>query len=274
MIDPDNLKSINAISDDIISLSNGLPDYDYEDYDMSSEKDFKRYIQDIEKDVRHSREYQLFISFLKENMDMNHCSFFEAVNNKDTNHIRVEIHHTPFSLYDICIIVYNKRVFYGEGTSVFEVSKEVAICHYNLIIGLIPLSKTIHKLVHNGYLFIPADHVLGRYDYFVEYYKDFIDQDTMETLDKIEQYTDLYKNDIYNKELIEEKHIYINPEGSYELPVFENLQIAMDRQIDSIKNNHYQIPTKYQLESKSYPDNNQPINLTNAITFHNNKEEE
>lgn len=268
MIDPDNLKEVEQLTTEIkLSDGNGLPEYDFEDYDFNSEKDFKKYIADIEKDVRHSREYQVFIQFLKDNMDMNHCSFFEKVSNKESNHIKIEIHHTPFTLYDICIIVYNKRAFYGEDLSIFQIAKEVAICHYNLTIGLIPLSKTIHELVHNGYLFIPADRVFGRYDYFVEYYKDFIGQDLLDTLDKVEQYTDFYKDNMYNRELIEEKHVFINPEGSYKLPVYDNIRLAMDNQIQAIKDNHHQLPTLVQHKEPIYADNNAPAELVPAFHF-------
>ena len=83
---------------------------------------------------------------------MNKCSFYENVSNIDSNDIKIEIHHEPISLYDICIIVYNKRNFFHENLS--ELLKEVMLLHYKLLIGLIPLAETVHELVHNKYLFI------------------------------------------------------------------------------------------------------------------------
>ena len=77
--------------------------------------------------------------------------------------IKIEIHHYPFSLRDIVEIVIRKREYYKESLSVQMTAKEVMMLHYKLIIGLIPLSQTVHELAHSSRLFVPSDKVLGRY---------------------------------------------------------------------------------------------------------------
>ena len=94
-------------------------------------------------------------------MDMNQCSFLQVSNN-DAYKIKIEIHHYPFTLYDIVCIVYKKRVANYESLDVEMIAKEVTMLHYKLLVGLIPLSVTVHQLVHEGKLFIPVQNVLGR----------------------------------------------------------------------------------------------------------------
>ena len=76
------------IQTEIISMEN-IPEYDIQDYDIFNEKSFNKYIADIEKIVRSSFEYEEFISYLRNYMDMNKCSFFENVNNIDTTKIKI-----------------------------------------------------------------------------------------------------------------------------------------------------------------------------------------
>ena len=52
------------------------------------------------------------IQYLRNNYAMDECSFIK-VSNKDTFNIKIEIHHYPFTLYDIVLIVYRKRCYYG-----------------------------------------------------------------------------------------------------------------------------------------------------------------
>lgn len=254
MISIDNLKEVkedNTNNYDIVTLTNKSLEFDDEElYDLSSDKDFKKYIFDIEKDVRGSWEYKRFIQFLRNNMDMNKCSFLPYVSNVDSTKIRIEIHHSPFTLWDICIIIFNKRKYYYEDLRVQSVAKEVAMCHYNLLVGLIPLSETIHQLVHNGFLFIPADLVMGRYGLFVEYYKEFISTELLDSLEEIEAYSRVYNETIFNKEILSQKSVIINPNNIYTLPSMEDISIAMKNRIAEIKDNYYSLPDHSKKQTK------------------------
>ena len=113
-------------------------------------------------------------------MDMDKCAFLYGVSNHEGFDIKIEIHHYPFSLEDIVEIVVRKRQFYQEDMSAFMVAKEVMSLHYKLMIGLIPLSETVHELNHNHRIFIPIDKLMGRYRLFVEAYKQFITPEQLE----------------------------------------------------------------------------------------------
>ena len=171
MRDPDNIaKSYELEAPPAVIEMKDIPEYNFQDYDLADEKQFKKYIQNVERDVRGSFEYKSMINYLREYMDMNQCAFYKNINNIDNPKVHIEIHHEPLSLYDICIIVYNKRVAFHESIEEEWVAKEVMYLHYNLMVGLIPLAETVHELVHSGKIFIPLQFIdIGFNDFYNEY---------------------------------------------------------------------------------------------------------
>lgn len=244
MINPVNLIKIDNLSDsnDKVFKITDLPQYDFEDYDLSDGKDFSRYLSDIENIVRGSYEYREMIKYLRDYCEMNKTGNYESIANTDSYRVKIEIHHTPFTLFDICKIVYDKRAFYHEDLSPEMVAKEVMELHYKQLVGLYPLTQTEHQLVHNQYLFVPTDKVWGRYDLFVSLYDPFIDPDLKDTLKDIEEYSRLY-NEERQRQLISQSNIYIDPNGAYQLPVFDQIKDIMSNRITTIKNNYYMLPT-------------------------------
>jgi len=140
----------------------------------------------------------------------------------DTTKVHIEIHHEPLSLYDICLIVYNKRVAFNEPLDEEYVAKEVMYLHYNLMVGLIPLAETVHQLVHAQYLFVPTTAVLGKYREFVDRYQPYMIPEQLETLEHIEEATKVYDSDDA-KLLLSKNYIYIDMSGSYNLPKTEDI---------------------------------------------------
>ena len=241
MIDPSNLITDIPINDNeynVIPLGE-LPEFDVEDYDLFDEKSFKKFMSDLERMVRSSMEYQTLIQYLRENLEMNQCAFYENINNIESSKIRIELHHSPLTLYDICLIVFNKRVAYQESLDIELVAKEVMFLHYKLMVGLIPLSETVHQLVHNGYLFVPTDKVLGNYKEFVNLYMPFFPPEQLDILERIENLTLTTK---LNTDILKKSHTYIDCLGEYKLPPLQDL-INMINQDDS--NNTRTAETKY-----------------------------
>ena len=206
---------------DTICITN-IPTFDIMDYNLADEKQFKRYIFDVERTCRNSYSYKNLIAFLREHIEMNKCSFYKNINNIDSSSIRIHIHHAPLTLFDIVNIVYRKRLDKREALNVNLVAKEVMLLHYLMLVGLIPLSETVHELVHNGYLFIPTDSVYGKYEEFIERYKDYIDDALMSTLKEAEEFTKVYDFK-KNTEVLQMGMVYIDPTGAYEFPEFKNI---------------------------------------------------
>jgi len=235
MRNPNLMNEVEYNNDDIqIITMDNIPEYDIQDYDLFDDKDFKKYINDIEKIVRISFEYRQLIGYLRENMDFNKCSFYKNVNNINTFKIKIEIHHHPFTLYDLCIIVYNKRVFYHESLEVEMVAKEVMFLHYNMLVGLIPLAETVHELVHNQYLFIPMNYVMGKFNEFMKQYNEFIPIEVQDVFEKNIEFTNKY-NENDEIEVLKRKYIYLDLTGSYNFPNITDVIQLMSNKINELK---------------------------------------
>lgn len=237
MINPDNITFYDKSEEENSITINDITPYTKEEYNLFDQKDFQKYMKDIEKNVRDSFEYRYkLLPFLREYMNMNECSFYQNINNIDTFKIKIEIHHSPFTLYDICKIVFDKRSYYNQALDVQSVAEEVTLLHYCGLVGLIPLSETVHELVHMGYLFIPTTKVLGRYKDFIQIYRQWIDQDEemVNILNKIEEYTELYTGD-EARNLLSRKYTYIDFSGQYNLPKMDDIYQLVEDRINSLK---------------------------------------
>ena len=242
MIDPDSIHIQESNLPELIKITQ-VPVFEFEIYNLEDEKEYDHYIKDIEIQVRRSFEYRQFIKYIRENMNMNKCSFLKGVSNEETFDIKIEIHHYPFTLRDIVEIVYRKRNYYNESLTIWMVAKEIMELHYKLLIGLIPLSETVHELVHNARLFIPVDHVLGRYNLFIDYYKPFCTPEQLETIDRIEQYT-IENSEIRDTTIIDQNNVSFQvKDNRFALPQFNEINDHMIEQIGHIKDNNYLLPS-------------------------------
>ena len=241
MIDPDDILITKEKLPDKINLIN-VPEFEYVIYDVNDEKEYEKFIKDVETQVRRSFEYRQFIKYLRETVGMNKCAFLQNVSNEETFDIKIELHHYPFSLRDISDIVFRKRSYYKESLDIQMVAKEVMECHYKLIVGLISLSETVHELAHSHRLFIPVDHVIGRYKVFVELYKPFIEPEMIETLERIEKYT-LEHAEIEDTSIIDQYKIEYNiTDKRFALPDMNPINNQMINRLESIKQNNYILP--------------------------------
>lgn len=243
----------NTYYNDIIVLDE-LPVFDIQDYDISNDKEFIKYIEDIKKCVRTSYEYRQFVNYLRENMNMNACSFFKNISNQNTFKIRIELHHSPFTLQDIVMTIFNKRVFYNESLEIEMVAKEVMYIHYFLMVGIIPLAETVHELVHKQLIFIPLDKVMGNYEAFMEMYGEWIPPETMDKIDQMRTKTLAY-NDALNTSILQQNPIVLQlpgdtGQGLYNLPTMKDIEALMANRICEIKDNHYKLPVKEPLHNK------------------------
>ena len=241
-----------------------LPPYEIQDYDVFDEKDFKKYINDVKKVVRNSLEYRQYIQYLRNYMNMNECSYFENISNEENSKIKIEIHHTPYSLEDIVLTVFNKRVFYGEDLDVEEVAKEVMYIHYFLMVGLIPLSSTVHELVHNNFIFVPTNKVVGNYKEFEETYSNWIPEEVKEKVKAREDRTLTYDINV-DKALLEQKQIplqLIDNNNSHLLPTMNNMEDMINKRIQEIKyQNSHAIP------DNTYDNNIVEPELIRGVTY-------
>ena len=242
MVNPELINKVNDIySNDgqTILEMKSAPYFDKMPYDLLEEKSFKKYISDLERSVRNSFEYRELIAYLKNTEGMDVCSFLDNVTSRDNTKVKIEIHHSPLTLYDICLAVFRKRQQRKESTNLEAVAQEIMYLHYIGWVGLIPLSATVHDMVHNQYLFVPTDRVRGNYKAFVDNYYNFIDPDTLDSLDAGEDATREYNNK--QMELFNNHKIYLNVDGSYGLPRKDEMKSLLKDRITEIKSGNIMV---------------------------------
>ena len=211
-----------------------LPEFCIQEYDLFDEKDKRKYIDDVKKSVRGSYEYHAMVAYLKENMDMRRCSFLENVQNYGNGcKVKIELHHHPFTIEDIIQIVLNKKIAFQESISLELTAKEVMYLHYNLMVGLIPLSQTAHELLHNNYIFIPNNKVYGNYKKFVNLYYNFIDPELLDRFDRLEEIDEQSNTNHFT--VFDQNRIYFAGEGEYQVPDLNNLKDIMQNRINELR---------------------------------------
>ena len=242
MISEDSMMTIQPNDVDIVKIPKDIPVMDIEDYDLFDDKEREKYINDLERHVRSSYEYRNMVQYLREYMNMNSCAFIPNVTNEVNRKIKIELHHSPFTLRDICVTILNKRMKNNEMLTIESVAYEVMFVHYSLMVGLIPLSETAHQLVHSQYIFIPTDKVYGYYKNFVKTYNDYIDPELLDKLDELEKLTiaGTY-NDSY-KEVLEKKYITIDMEGNNQFDKLHELQESLKEKLSELRGESIQTP--------------------------------
>lgn len=174
-----------------------------------NEKDKIKFIKTVEVNVRSSQEYRDYIKFLKDNIDMTKCTYFNNLSNKDGKRIGIEIHHEPFTLFDITNIVVDKWLAQEIPLNTLDVAEEVMLLHYRNMVGLLPLSLTVHELVHDGKVLIPLQVVYGNYIKFLEEYDEYISQDLKNILEaKL-----IMSKEVVDNSILEKKYVYVDVDG-------------------------------------------------------------
>ena len=234
MISENSLQQLNYNNQDVVNIPNEIPAYEVDDYDFFDDKDRAKYISDLERFVRSSYEYRAMVQYLREYMNMNSCAFLPNVTNDLTFKIRIEIHHSPITLYDICQIIFCKRQHTGECLNIEAVAYEVIYVHYCLMVGLIPLSETVHELVHTQYIFVPVDKVYGYYRQFINTYYDYINPELLDKLDELEKLTIEGNQDQY-KQVLEKKYICVDMGDNSQITQLHDIQSMLKGRMKELR---------------------------------------
>lgn len=197
---------------------------------LHSDREKTKFIKRTERVVRSSLEYKDYINYLKENVGLNHCTFFKNIStdrSKRRGKISIEMHHEPFTLFDYVQVILNKYIDEGKEVRDLMIADEVMELHYANKVGLVPLSKTAHQIVHNSSkLLVPLNMVYGNYNEFVSEYYDYIPTDVLEKLQrKIDMTKNLTEKDFEN---IKKEFTYLDMDKVNDLekiPVREEKEI-------------------------------------------------
>lgn len=142
----------------------------------------KKFIKSCETMIRSSNEYKEYIGFLNKDLGITNCAI---LGNVSKNFATVEFHHYPFTLYDIVNLTVRKNIIEGKKFTSFLIAEEVLKDHFDNLICLVPLSKTVHQLVHDNKIFINLNQIYGNLEGFINKFESVMDEDMITKFKKI-----------------------------------------------------------------------------------------
>ena len=100
-------------------------------------------------------------------------------------------------------VIVEKWIVEGIPLNDLYIADETMRLHYENKVGLIPLSKTVHQLVHNSSdIIIPLTQVFGDYRAFLNEYGEFIESGFPDLIEKLENKVAL-TNSLKNRDVNE-----------------------------------------------------------------------
>lgn len=150
-------------------------------------KELRRTVSILKRLCRNSYEYKTFIRFLKDNRGLFRCGIHPNITVWDG--FNINIHHTPFTMEDICTTVLKKRIELKESIKMMDICQEVMMLHYLETVGLYPLCETCHEYAHGDTndLFIPLNSLYGNPDVFFNVYKQYMTEALEEKFTRIQE---------------------------------------------------------------------------------------
>jgi hypothetical protein len=145
---------------------------------MVTAEESVRFVKKVELLVRNSREYKAFVGHLRHDLAMDRCSFLPGID-MSTDDVTLEFHHHPLTLFQIVDVVLAHRLASGHAVTSLTVADEVLAAHASGMVGVLPLSRTVHRLVHAGAIVVHPAQVHGDWLSFLRAYPLGVDAETV-----------------------------------------------------------------------------------------------
>ena len=125
--------------------------------------------------IRTDDRYDEYLYWLREIYGLTFCQIHPHIdinnlNTKVKKGALVEMHHHPFTLEDICMIIGKYMLENNLELSTFTLANKVLLEHRLYNISTVMLCKNCHKLADAGKLFIPIDMTFGNIKNFIKKY--------------------------------------------------------------------------------------------------------
>ena len=144
--------------------------------------DFNTFIKAVEKMVRTSDEYKAYIATAYLSYGIGSCAVLGNIKSEAAD---IELHHYPYTLYDITRIVCCKFIMDKIPLTSFSVAMEVLDIHMANKVSFVPLSVTAHQAAHAGKIFIPLNMTYGDLNGFNQEYYGYIPTDLKMSFNEI-----------------------------------------------------------------------------------------
>ncbi len=145
---------------------------------FENEKDYVSYIRNCEKLIRGSIEYKHWREYLRDVLGISKCVLTDEIIGETS----ISIHHHIPDLFILIKSIINKKMDTEEKFTTFEICQEGIELHYMNKIGYTPLIDSLHEKFHNGFLNIPIEYIRGDYNYFIQHYMKYLDEEDINSI--------------------------------------------------------------------------------------------
>src|SRR5574343_545945 len=113
----------------------------YKDTDyFTDEIMYNKFVKEVEKLVRTSKDYSAFVSYIKNILGINFCQVSSKIYDTDAT---IEMHHGPiFTLYDICCVILNYYIKTGRKITTFRIANAVIEEHFAMRVQVVMMAVT------------------------------------------------------------------------------------------------------------------------------------
>jgi hypothetical protein len=146
---------------------------------IEDSKTLNKFIKKCEIIIRSSVEYKEWVMYLYDTMGLYKCQ----VSGELSSQVSTEVHHHPFTLYNIVQGIVLKKINDNVPFCSFDIATEAIELHYSLKVPFVILIKSMHEKYHNGFLKIPMEMVIGDKEYFINEYGAYLPSDDLEFIE-------------------------------------------------------------------------------------------
>lgn len=175
---------------------------------LENEKQQEKFIKSIEAIVRTSLEYRSYIKYLKTEALLKKCTILDKLPEEILKSISIEMHHFPFTLYDLVQIILVKHLKNNTGFTRLSIANEVMDSHYLNEVGIVPLSVTMHQLAHSDTRILSKKNIFGKYKKFIDKYGIYASEEQKNKIVKLEKISDTLVSNMINNYLEVDKELY------------------------------------------------------------------
>lgn len=134
---------------------------------FNDEKEEIKFIKSVEKMVRFSPEYRLWVEYIIDTLGQNKCEFTGELKSETS----VDVHHHPICLYTIVKAIIDDKLKKKESFCTFDIARDVIELHFQNKVGYVLMLSSLHEKYHNGFMQIPIEFVSGDYKYVLSHYE-------------------------------------------------------------------------------------------------------
>lgn len=211
------------------------------EYNLISSKGRYKFITMLKMKIRNTLEYRSYIEFLKKYRGMHKSYVLPQVRIDTGKKYSIELHHDPFTMFEIIDIVVTKREACGESLDVFDIMEEVLELHYDGKVGLVPLDITSHELCEKSLIFIPLQDIYQRYDLFYDEYDALceIPQKIRTKLEIMIELSEKLESGVVMSDMLNPEFTYLEVNGQQfpEVPKEWGEQLSINNQEIFLKSN-------------------------------------